>query len=171
MVRPRSCRVEHYGYSGRRNGASRVATYRPSHLPGRPPAVANLRSCSWCAGNEIENPQGRVDPKPMWLSTRCGHRPLHVTTAISAPVTCTNLAEGEGFEPSEGCPSHDFQSRLGRPRRSTRVHTSCSEGVPPRLATGIACTDRASLATPGSRGHRMDNAALVMPSSPNDLRW
>jgi site-specific DNA recombinase len=48
--------------------------------------------------------------------------PGQLTRAFSATFSCaslkqTHLAEGVGFEPTEGCPSHDFQScRFGRSR-------------------------------------------------------
>ena len=45
-------------------------------------------------------------------------------------MTCTYLAESVGFEPTVSFPTHDFQSRLGRPSVSTGVYTCRSEGVP-----------------------------------------
>ena len=45
-------------------------------------------------------------------------------------MTCTYLAERVGFEPTVSFPTHDFQSRLGRPSGSTGVYTCRSEGVP-----------------------------------------
>ncbi len=64
-----------------------------------------------------------------WLPLPTGWSQRRVCRGYIPQLTCPHLAEGEGFEPSEGFPSHDFQSRQDVLRLSTVVHTCWSEGV------------------------------------------